>query len=118
MKDDLFGKIMNKFVGLRKKTYSYLIDDDSEDKKAKSTKNGVIRRKIKFKNYKTCFEATQLENKINHLGKNKIDICNLKKDYKEFIKDNTLLLKIQKRFKSERHNDFTEEINKTVLKWW
>ena len=116
MKDDLFGKIMNKFAGLRKKTYSYLIDDDSENKKAKSTKNGVIRRKIKFKNYKTCFEATQLENKINHLGKNKIDICNLKKDYKEFIKDSTLLLKIQKRFKSERHNDFTEEINKTVLK--
>ena len=29
---------MTKFVGLRAKTYSYLIDDDSEDKKAKSTK--------------------------------------------------------------------------------
>ena len=32
MKDKLGGKIMTKFVGLRAKTYSYLIDDHSEDK--------------------------------------------------------------------------------------
>ena len=32
------GKIMSKFVGLREKTYSYLIDDDSKDKKAKGRK--------------------------------------------------------------------------------
>ena len=38
MKDELGGKIMTKFVGLRPKTYSYLIDDGSEDKKAKGTK--------------------------------------------------------------------------------
>ena len=29
---------MSKFVGLREKTYSYLIDDDSKDKKAKGRK--------------------------------------------------------------------------------
>ena len=74
MKDELGGKIMTKFVGLRAKTYSYLIDDGSEDKKAKGTKNCVIKRKLKFENYKNCLEATQLENKINHLEKNKIDI--------------------------------------------
>ena len=38
MKDDLDGNIMTKFVGLRAKTYSYLIGNSSEDKKAKSTK--------------------------------------------------------------------------------
>ena len=38
MKDELGGKFMKKFVGLRAKTYSYLIDDGSEGKKAKGTK--------------------------------------------------------------------------------
>ena len=38
MKDELGQKIIIKFVGLRAKTYIYLIDDHSEDKKAKDTK--------------------------------------------------------------------------------
>ena len=50
MKDELGGKIMTKFVGLRAKTYSYLIDDGSEDKKAKGTKKCIIKRKRKFEN--------------------------------------------------------------------
>ena len=37
-KDELGGKIMKKFVGLRAKTYAYLLDDDSEKKKTKGTK--------------------------------------------------------------------------------
>ena len=37
MKDELAETIMKNFVGLREKTYSYLIDDGSEDKKAKTT---------------------------------------------------------------------------------
>ena len=52
MKDELGRKIITKFVELRIKTYSYLIDDDSEDKKAKVTKKFVIKRKLKFENYK------------------------------------------------------------------
>ena len=34
---------------------------------------------------------------------------------KEFLKNNKLILKTQQRFKSERHNFFTEVINKIVL---
>ena len=44
MKDLLGEKILTKYVGLREQTYSYLIDDDSEDKKAKSTKKCVIKK--------------------------------------------------------------------------
>ena len=32
-------KIMKEFVALRAKTYAYLMDDDSEHKRAKETKN-------------------------------------------------------------------------------
>ena len=49
MKDELGGKIMTELVGLRAKTYRYLLDDDSEDKKAKGTKICVINRKLKLK---------------------------------------------------------------------
>ena len=49
MKDELGGKIMTELVGLRAKTYRYLLDDDSEDKKAKGTKICAINRKLKLK---------------------------------------------------------------------
>ena len=60
---------MTKFVVLRAKTYSYSIDDGSEDK-AKGTKKCIIKRKLKFENYKNCLKATQLENKKTRLEKN------------------------------------------------
>ena len=50
-KDELGGKIMKEFVALRAKTYAYLIDDDTEHKKAKG-KRCVIKRELMFKNYK------------------------------------------------------------------
>ena len=52
MKDELGGKIMTKLVGLRAKTYSYLIDDSSEDKKAKDIRRCIKKRKLKFENYR------------------------------------------------------------------
>ena len=54
MKDELGGKIMTEFVALRPKTYSYLTDDCKEDKKAKGTKKFIIKRRIKFNDYKDC----------------------------------------------------------------
>ena len=33
-------------------------------KKAKGTKKCVVKRKLKFEDYKHCLEPTQLENKI------------------------------------------------------
>ena len=115
MKFELDGKIMTKFIRLRTKMYSYLIQHSSEEKKAKGTKNCVVKRKLKFENYKNCFKATQLDKEINYLEKNVIDINSLKKDHKEFIKNDKLILKTQQRFKGGRHNDFTEEINKITL---
>ena len=66
MKDELGGQIMKGFVGLRAKTYSYLKDNNAEDKKVKSTKKCVIKRKLKLQEYKNCLEAAQIERKINY----------------------------------------------------
>ena len=76
---------MKEFVGLRANTDTYLKDNNDEDKNAKGTKKCVIKRKLKLQDY-----------------------------FQEYVK-NKLILKTQQRFKSERHNVYTEEINKIVL---
>ena len=45
MKDELGGNIMVKFVGLRAKTYRYLIDEVSENKKSKRHKKVCHKKK-------------------------------------------------------------------------
>ena len=93
MKHELGGQIMKKFVGL---TCSYL-----KDKKEKEN--------LHFEIMKAVQNHLNLEE--NHLEENKINADSLE-DQKEFIKNNKLILKTQQRFKSERHNVFTEEVNK------
>ena len=53
-KDELGGKIMTLSVGVRAKTFTYLMDDDSEHKKTKGTKKCIIKRRIVVKNYENC----------------------------------------------------------------
>ena len=79
MKDELGRKTIRNIVELKAKSHGYLIDDGSEDRKAKVTKKCVKKRNLKFENYKNCLEATQIEKKISYLEKNKISIDSLKK---------------------------------------
>ena len=85
MKDELGGTILTEFVALIPKTYSYLTDDCEEDKKAKVTKKCVTKRRLKFSDYKDC------------------------------LLNNEIILKSQQIFKSEKHDVYTEEVNKIVL---
>ena len=62
--------------------------------------------KLKFEDYKNCLEAAQIKNEINHLEK--------RKSWR-ILKNNRLILKTQQRFRSEKQNVFTEEINKIAL---
>ena len=96
MNDNLGGKIFIKFVGLRVKTYSYLIDDSSKDNKVKGTKKCVMKIKLKFEHYKTFLKTTLLDNKLDYLKQNEISIT-------------------QQRSKRKRHKVFAEEINKVAL---
>ena len=85
MKDELAGRIIREFVALTPKTYSYLTDDCREDKKAKVTKKCVIKRMIKFDDYKKC------------------------------LLNDEVVLKSQQRFKSKVHDVYTENINIIAL---
>ena len=48
------GKIIIEIVGLRAKTYTYLMNDNTEKKKRKGTKMCVIKQRLIFKNYIDC----------------------------------------------------------------
>ena len=85
MKDELGEKIQKEFTLLTAKTYRYLTNNNDKDKNQKH-KKCVVKRKLKFEEYKHYLEATQLENKINHLEKNTLNIDNLQENHKEFIK--------------------------------
>ena len=85
LKDKLGGKIMKEFCALRAKTYTYLMDDDSEKKKAKGIKRCLIRRRLMFENYE------------------------------DSLFNNRTILKSQLRFKSDHHNVYTKEVNKIAL---
>ena len=71
-KDELGGQIMKEIVGLGAKRYSYLKDNNDDDKTTKDTKRCVIKRKFNFQDYRNCLEAAQIENKLNHLKKLKL----------------------------------------------
>ena len=85
MKDELGGRVITEFVALRPKTHSYLTDDCKEDKKTKGTKKCVIKRMIKFDDYKNC------------------------------LLHGEVVLKSQQRFKSKGNDVYTENVNKIAL---
>ena len=85
MEDKLVGRVITEFVALRTKTYSYLTDDCKEDKKAKGTRKCVIKRMIKFDDYKNC------------------------------LLNGEVILKSQQIFISKGHDVYTENINKIAL---
>ena len=85
LKDELGGKIMTAFCALRAKAYAYRLDDDTEKKKAKSTKKCIIKRELAFKNYR------------------------------DSLFNDEIIIESQQRFRSDRYRVYTEEINKIAL---
>ena len=64
-KDEVAGKIITEFVGLRAKNYSFICDGE-EHKRCKGIKINVTKNNIKHKDYKNClFKNIQLRRKMN-----------------------------------------------------
>ena len=59
MKDEAGGKIIEEFVGLRAKLYSYKMFEGKEEKKCKGIKKVVVKKQISFDDYKECLLSKQ-----------------------------------------------------------
>ena len=53
-KDEANGNIIDEFVGLRAKLYSYKMFEGKESKKCKGVKKSVVKKNITHEDYKTC----------------------------------------------------------------
>ena len=93
-KDEIGGKIMTEFCALRAKTYSFLIDEYTDDdyekkkivnKKAKGTKKCIVKRELMFENYK------------------------------DSLFNDEVIIRSQQRFRSDHHRVYTKEVNKIAL---
>ena len=84
-KDEVAGKQITHFVGLRPKLYSYKIEDEKELKKCKGIKKNVIKKELDFDTYVNCLFT----------------------DNKE--------MRTMKIIKSEKHDIYSKEVNKVAL---
>ena len=84
-KDEAGGKVIDEFVGLRAKSYSYKMSEGEESKKCKGVKKSVIKKSILHEDYKKCLFT----------GKEQLRRMNVVRSYK--------------------HEIYTEEINKVAL---
>ena len=84
-KDEVAGKQITHFVGLRPKLYSYKVEDEKELKKCKGIKKNVIKKKLDFDDYVKCLFTGEKE------------------------------MRSMKIIRSENHDIYSKEVNKVAL---
>ena len=84
-KDEVAGKQITHFVGLRPKLYSYKVEDEKELKKCKGIKKNVIKKKLDFDDYVKCLFTGEKE------------------------------MRTMKIIRSENHDIYSKEVNKVAL---
>ena len=84
-KDEVAGKNIKEFVGLRAKLYSFKTEEGKENKKCKGIKKAVVAKSIRHENYKKCLQTG-----------------------KEQLRTQTII-------RSYEHDIYLEEINKIAL---
>ena len=84
-KDEVAGKQITCFVGLRPKLYSFRIEEDKEVRKCKGIKKNVIKKKLDFDDYVQCLFLGEKE------------------------------MRKMKIIRSEKHEIYSKEVNKVAL---
>ena len=84
-KDEVAGKQITRFVGLRPKLYSFDIEEDKEVRKCKGIKKNVVKKKLDFNDYVKCLFSGEKE------------------------------LRKMKIIRSEKHDIYSKEVNKIAL---
>ena len=84
-KDEVAGKQITHFVGLRPKLYSFRIEEDKEVRKCKGIKKNVIKNKLDFDDYVKCLFSGKKE------------------------------MRKMKIIRSENHDIYSKEVNKVAL---
>ena len=84
-KDEVAGRQITHFVGLRPKLYSFKLEDSSTTKKSKGIKKNIVKKKIEFEDYVDCLKT----------GKKQMRKMNI--------------------IRSEKHDIYSKEVNKLAL---
>ena len=84
-KDEVNGNVIDEFVGLRAKLYSYKMFEGEESKKCKGVRKSVVKKSITHEDYKKC------------------------------LTDQKPQLRKMNVIRSYKHDIFTEEVNKVAL---
>ena len=76
LKDEVAGKQITCFVGLRPKLYSFRIEEDKEVRKCKGIKKNVVKKKLDFDDYVQCLflGKKQMSRKMKIIRKENHDI--------------------------------------------
>ena len=84
-KDEVAGKQITHFVGLRPKLYSFKIEEDKEVRKCKGIKKSVVKKKLEFDDYVKCLISGEKQ------------------------------MRSMKIIRSEKHDIYSKEVNKVSL---
>ena len=84
-KDEVAGKQITHFVGLRPKLYSFRIEEDREVRKCKGIKKNIVKKKLDFDDYVKCLFSGEKE------------------------------MRSMKIIRSEKHDIYSKEVNKIAL---
>ena len=84
-KDEVAGKQITHFVGLRPKLYSFKVEESGLTKKCKGVKKNVVKKNINFEDYVQCLFSGEKQ------------------------------MRSMKIIRSENHNIYSKEVNKIAL---